>query len=256
MNIFTAFFLREIRSALLNRFVYLFAVLCLVVGLVPVLMSAAAETTAAYTLLQACLWMVPLFSLLTGVGSAQGEDEERDYLASLPLGGGVRVLGKFTALATILAVATVLLIVPALLAGAPGDQMLGFWLHAFGAGAVFAALGMAVGFTVRDRLKSHLLGLCLWLALLTGPDLLALGAARDGLADEHPDLWLGLLLSNPLDALRISVVLRLDRIPFEPDSAFARLWLGHLGAAFALVCTVWAAVSLSWGGSRLASRPY
>ncbi len=258
MNTFSAFFSREIRTALLNRFVHVFAALCLTVGLVPVVMSSGIEKTAGYTLLQACLWMVPLFSLLTGVGSAQGEEEERDFLASLPIGGSGRILGKFTALGTMFAVATLLLVLPAAIAGAPFHEMTLLWLHALGACIMFAALGMAVGFTVRDRVKAHMLGLCLWLALLVGPDLLALGAARSGLAEKHPDLWLGFLMSSPLDALRISAILQLDRIPFEAGSAsdLGRWYLNHLGTWFALLCSGWAALFLAWGGLAVTKRDF
>lgn len=246
-----AFFLREGRTSMLSRSVHLLGGLCLAAGLLPLWSGGG-----GHTLLQACLWIVPLFALLAGIGSAQSEEEERAFLASQPVGGGHRVAGKFLALALMLAAATALLVLPAAIAGTAGLPVL--WAHAVAIGAIFAALGLAIGFSTGDRVKAHMLGLFLWLLLLVGSDLLALATARGGWAADHPDAWLGLLMANPLDSLRIGMVIRLERVPFEASalSPLGRWWMDHLGVWFAILTTVWTLLALTWAGFRLRRREF
>jgi hypothetical protein len=253
-----AFFLRELHAATLNRFVYFFCGVSLLAGFVPLWADPAggAAGTAAHTLLQASLYLVSLFALLTGVGSAQNEEEEQPFLMTQPVGRGCRVVSKFAALWLITGAATVLLVLPSIIAGA--EMLWLLWRHAFGLGGVFVALGLAVGFSIGDRVKAHMTGLCVWLGLLVGSDLLALATAKAGLAESHPQAWLALLMANPLDALRIGVLLEIGRIPFEAESAppLGRWWLTHLGLWFACLCTCWMLLSLAWSRFRLEWREF
>lgn len=253
-GVLLAFLLRELRTSVLSRSVHLLGGLCLVVGLLPLWTSGGEG--ADYTLLQASLWIVPLFALLTGIDSAQAEEEERAFLGSQPVGGAHRVIGKFVGLALMLALVTGLLVLPATIAGVAGLGVL--WLHTLGIGAIFTSLGLAVGFSTGDRIKAHMLGLGLWLLLLVGSDLLALATARSGWAAEHPDAWLGFLMTNPLDALRIGMVIRLERIPFESASLspLGQWWVGNLGLWFVLLTAGWITLALAWAGFRLARREF
>ena len=250
-----SFLLRELHTALLNRFVYLFCGVLLLAGAAPLWADPlmAGTETVGYALLQSCIYLIPLFALLIGVGSAQSEADEQALLMSQPIGRGGRVIGKFAALWMILAVATVLLVLPAVFLGAPPAAMWFLWLNGVAIGGIFAALGLAVGFSIGDRMKSHMTGLCVWLALLVGLDLLALAFAKIGIAEQHPQLWLGLLMANPLDALRIGALFELGRIPFAVESAppLGRWWLRNLGTWFAILSGAWIAFSLWWSRFRL-----
>ncbi len=254
-RVFRVFFFRELHAAVLSRLVYVFCGMALLAGWVPLLGEAGPDRTeiVVYALLQASLFLIPLFAILTGVGSAQNEQEEEPLLMSQPIGRGVRVLGKFAALWGLIAVAAGLLVFPAILSGCRIGALGFLWFHTFAVGGVFAALGLAVGFSSSDRVKAHMIGLCAWLVLLAGFNLLALAAAHVAEVQRWPQLWLGLLMVNPLDALRISAMFTLDRIPFDVASAppLGQWWLGHLSLWFVLLCSAWIAAALAWSRARL-----
>lgn len=253
MRALAAFFLRELHAALLNRLIISFSAIALFAGLAPLFADVAGDSsaTAAWFLLQASLYLIPLVSLLIGASSAQSEAEEQPFLLSQPVSRGSRVAGKFLALWLVIALSALLLVAPSAVAGAPGLTFL--WLHTLGIGGVFAALGLAVGFSTADRVKAHMIALAAWLLLLAGGDMLALALAQTGAMQRLPGLWLALLMFNPLDALRISGLLSLDRIPFDAAAAspLGRWWLTHLGQWFAMLSAAWIALALAWSRRQL-----
>jgi ABC-2 type transport system permease protein/Cu-processing system permease protein len=260
MRTVVAFLGRELHAALLNRFILSFSAVALIAGIVPLFADVTADptATAAYILLQASLYMIPLVSLLIATSSAQNEAEEQPLLMSQPIRRGSRVLGKFLALWLVIALAALLLVVPAAVAGARLGTLLFLCLHALGAGGIFAALGLAIGFSTADRVKAHMIALAAWLLFLVGGDLIALALAQTGVMQRLPDLWLALLMLNPLDALRISGLLSLDRIPFDIASAppLGQWWLGNLGLWFVLLSAGWIALSLAWSLFRLEKQEF
>jgi hypothetical protein len=253
-RVFAAFFRREIRAAALGRFIHVFWVLALLAGLLPV--GEDDDGGGALALLPFCIYFLPLFALLAGVGSAQNETEEREILLAQPLGAVPRALGKFLALWLVAGSAALPLVLPLAVRG--GDlRELGFLgAHAAAVSGIFAALGLAVGFSTADRTRAYLGGLCLWLVLLAGFDLIALAAARNGFAEESPRLWISLLMASPLDALRIGSLLRLGQIPFDTATVppVGRWWLGHPITWFAALSFCWIASALGWAAWRLERR--
>lgn len=250
-----AFFLRELRVALLNRFVHVFSGAALLAGIAPLLADSGstAGETAPYLLIQAILYLVPLFALLIGAGSAQSDQEERVFLFSQPAGRGASLLGKFLALWLLISLAAMLLALPSAI-GESALASLGFlWLRAAGAGGVFLCLGLASGFSTNDRVKAHLAALCIWLVFLAGFDLAALAAVHFPAVQKMPSLWAALLMANPLDSLRIGALLSLDRVPFDASQApaLARWWLSHPGVCFTMVSAFWMTIGLWWSGFRL-----
>jgi len=249
---FGACFLREIRAALLNRFVYLYSGAMLCSGLAA-LAGEHAGDTSPYFLLQAILYLVPLFALLIGTGSAQSDQEERVFLLTQPIPRWSIVLGKFAALWSLLSVAGGLLLVPS----AFGDAGLGslgiLWGNAVLISGVFLALGLAAGFSTSDRVKAHLAALCGWILLLAGFDLLALAAAHVSSITVHEAAWVSVLMVNPLDALRIGALFSLDQIPFDASQApaIARWWIGHPETWVAAICTLWMFLALGWSILRV-----
>jgi ABC-type transport system involved in multi-copper enzyme maturation permease subunit len=248
-----AFTMRELHAALLNRFIHVFSGIALAAGCVPVFTEAASADAGPYFLLQAILYLIPLFALLIGTGSAQSDQEERSFLFAQPGGRSASLLGKFAALWLLVSVASAALVLP----GALGDialAPLGFlWLHAVGAAGVFLALGLACGFATNDRVKAHLAALCLWFVFLAGFDLAALAIAHLPSVQRQPELWAGLLMLNPLDALRIGALFSIDRVPFDRSQAapLVQWWLGNLGLWFAIVCAVWIGAAMAWSRRRI-----
>jgi hypothetical protein len=243
-RVFAAFFLREFRAALVGRSVHLFWVLALVAGLIPV--WRAREGTEAYLILQFGLYLIPLFTLLVGIGSAQNESEERAFLVSQPIDSVSRVLGKFLALWIMALVAVALMMSPAIFITVDLVDFVFLGVQISASAGIFSALGLAVGFATTDRLRAFLSGLCVWFALLMGTGLLALAAASSGFAVERPDLWVTWLMVNPLDALRIGALLELGQIPFEGDAlpSLGRWWLAHPGLWYGLLSLFWIMLSL------------
>lgn len=250
MNAFWVIFLRELHVAFLNRLVLVFCGVCLLVGGIPVWTDPGRDfsETALYALLQAGLYLIPLFAILIGVGSAQNEQEEHLLLMSQPMSRGTRVWGKFAALGVLVAGAVFLLVLPAAIAGCRLGALGFLWFHIAGVGGVFLALGLAVGFSGTDRVKAHMVGLSVWLILLAGWNVLALVAAQITMVQEWPQAWVSLLMVNPLDALRISAMFSLDKIPFEVGTApaLAQWWLAHLSLWFVILCVGWIGAALAW----------
>ncbi len=243
---------RELRAALANRFVHLLAGLMLAIGCLPLLDGNPAES-GPYFLLQAVLYLVPLFALLIGVGAVQADLEERPFLLTQPVPRFTLAWGKWLALALPLAFCAGLLLLPWALGVGGVGRLRVLLAGAVAVGSVFLALGMACGLATSDRVKAHLGALALWVFLLAGVDLLALVALQAGYFREAPGLWLLLLMGNPLGAFRVGALFALGQVPLEMVALppLGRWWLAHPQAWLALICTAWAAAALGWCGWRL-----
>lgn len=250
-----AFFLRELRTALVNRFIHVFSTVALLAGLAPLFTgdNLTSGNAAPMFLIQAILYLVPLFSLLIGAGSAQSDQEERIFLFSQPAGRCASLIGKFLALWLLIAGVASLLVAPAAFDDAPLRSLAFLWLHAVGTSGVFLGLGLASGFSTADRVKAHLAALCIWLVFLAGFDFAALAGAYFPAIQKMPSLWVTLLMANPLDSLRVSTMLSVDHVPFDTTHApaIAQWWLSHLGISFTMVSAFWMTLSLMWSGARL-----
>lgn len=243
---------RELRSALLNRYLQVFGLLALLGGLSAAVFTEAAEA-AVFTLLQFGLYLVPLFALLIGLTSARAEREEWPLLFSQPAPRTVFVRGKFLALLALFALVLLPLFLPAALAGAgwraPGQL---YWQSLALAGC-FGGLGLCLGCSARDGVQALLLGLGLWLLLLCGFDLLALFAAHWPVVQGAPDAWVGGLMLNPLGAFRVHALFALGQIPAEAagKSPLTQWWLAHPGLWFGVLCGAWMAGLLGLAGRQL-----
>ena len=114
MRAVAAFLGRELHAAVLNRLILSFSAVASLAGLAPLFADVGGDptATAAYMLLQATLYLIPLVSLLIATGSAQSEAEEQPILMSQPVRRGSRVIGKFLALWLVIAIAALLLVAP------------------------------------------------------------------------------------------------------------------------------------------------
>lgn len=241
---------REVQAALLNRFVPIFSLAAFAVGLAPLLGDHPGDS-APYFLVQAILYLIPLFALLIGVGSAQADLEERPFLFSQPVARLTIILGKWVALLGIILLAASLLTLPSVLgAGSPVGLL---WVNTVTTGGTFLALGMAVGTSTDDRVKAHLNILCLWLVLLAGFDLLALLAVQAGLFHQSPTVWLFFLMLNPLAAFRIGALFSLGQVPLDLTQipSLGQWWLTHPNLWLVLLSIGWTIAALAWCRFRL-----
>ncbi len=244
---------RDFRAAVLNRFLQLLSAVSLAVGLAPLADEHPGET-APYFLVQAVLYLIPLFALLIGVGSAQGEIEERGFLLTQPVPRLAIALGKWVALWLPMALLSGLLALPsALFGGAAPGPLAWLWLGAVEMAGLFLALGMALGFSTEDRVKANLGALCLWVALIAGIDLFALGMVRAGWFFDTPALWLLLLMGNPFEAFRVGALFSLDQAPLDPAQIppLGRWWLAHPQTWLVLLAAGWTVLALGWCWLRL-----
>jgi ABC-type transport system involved in multi-copper enzyme maturation permease subunit len=247
-----ALFTREIRLALINRYFHVFSALALIGGIAAALFSEDANATGFFHL-QVALYFVSLFALLAGIGSAQAEREEWQLLFTQPLPRPSYVIGKFFALALIFSGVLLLLFLPPLFVGADLRMMALLYLQTLLLTATFLACGLAAGYFAHDRAQALIVGVSAWLLLLFGIDLLALFAARWSGIQKLPDLWVALLMLNPLDSFRIDALFALQQIPAEAanKTPLAGWWIAHAGVWFAGIAVVWSAMMMTLASLRL-----
>ncbi len=252
MSTFTAFFRRELRTCFRNRFLHVFAVLGLLCGLGIVFFSPSAGSIP-FLHLQAILYLFPLFGSLIGISSAHGELEEQSLLLSQPVSRLAWASGKAAALALVFGAVLSLVFIPALFAGTSFFRLLGLWAQGASLAAVFVVMGLAVGFSTRERVRGLIYALLLWLFFLVGFDLLAFAGAQTAFFREAPVLWLAILLFNPVDAVRISALFQLEDIPFQVpgDAAVVAFWIDNLLVWNFILAGLWIAALLAWSRFRL-----
>lgn len=243
---------REFRDAFINRYFQVFAVLSLLGGLAAIIFSEDTNSIA-FLILQVALYFVSLFALLAGASSAQAEREEWQMLFAQPVPRAAYVIGKFTAYLAIFGAVLLLLFIPGLFSGSGMHRIAILYLQTLLLAAAFLAVGLAVGFLARDRAQALIVGVSAWLLLLFGIDLIALFAARWSSIQSVPDLWVGLLMLNPLDSFRIEALFTLEQIPAEAanKTPLANWWISHAGLWFTVIAASWSAALVSLAGLRL-----
>jgi ABC-2 type transport system permease protein/Cu-processing system permease protein len=249
---FGAVLLREVRGSITSRYFQVFCAIALVGG-VGAIAFPEDNSAASLFLLQISLYCVSLFALLLGVNSARAESSEWPLLFSQPVPRSACVIGKFLALTAIFATALILLFVPALFVATRVMELVQLYGFTLGLTAVFVALGLLAGFVARERVQGLLIAVIAWLFLLVGFDLVALFGARLPLMQKIPDIWVALLMLNPLDALRIQALFAMEQIPAESanKTPLASWWLTNAGLWFSVLCPVWIAALLYGTARRL-----
>ncbi len=240
-----AVLLRELHGALVNRYLQVFSVLAISGGIAAVALGEAADA-ATFFILQIALYFVSLFSLLIGVSSARAENEEWPILFAQPVPRTACVLGKFAALWVIFSAVLALLFLPALFGDDSVVALVHLYLNTLGLAAIFGSLGLCSGIIGHDRVQALVLGVSAWLFLLFGVDLIALLAAQWAALQRLPDVWVALLMVNPLDAFRIQALFAMEQIPAEAanKTPLAAWWLTHASLWFAIAAAAWSAALL------------
>jgi ABC-type transport system involved in multi-copper enzyme maturation permease subunit len=247
-----AVLLREFRAALINRYFQVFAALSLLGGIAAIMLTEDTNSVA-FLLLQFSLYFVSLFALLAGVSSAQGEREEWPLLFAQPVPRGAYSIGKFSAYVSILAGVLLLLFFPALVSGSGAARMALLYFQTLLLAGAFLVIGLAIGFLTHDRPQALIAGVSAWLLLLFGLDLVALFAARWSAIQNLPDVWVALLMLNPLDAFRINALFALQQIPAEAanKTPLASWWIAHAGLWFSMLAALWAGGLIALTSLRL-----
>jgi ABC-type transport system involved in multi-copper enzyme maturation permease subunit len=248
-----AILLREVHSALVNRYLQIFCALALGCGVAAVFLSEA-EHAPLFFVLQVALYCVPLFAVLAGVSSARAEAEEWPILFAQPVPRTAWLLAKFAAQWGLFGLVLLLLFGPALCSGSPAGTLARLYLQTVALAGVFTALGSAAGMFAHERVHALVLGVSGWLIAIVGLDLLALAAAQWSSLQKLPDLWVALLMANPLDAFRIQALFAMEQIPAEAanKTPLAAWWLDHAGLWSVFIAGTWAAILLLASSRRLA----
>jgi ABC-type transport system involved in multi-copper enzyme maturation permease subunit len=247
-----ALFAREFRAALINRYLQVFCALALIGGIAAAVFSEDVNATAVFYV-QIAIYFVSLFALLAGIGSAQAEREEWQLLFTQPLPRPACVIGKFCALLSMFGGLIALMFLPGLLVGSPIRALVPLYLETLLLAAAFLACGLAAGYFAHDRAQGLIAGVSAWLLLLFGLDLFAIFAARWSAIQTLPDLWVALLMCNPLDSFRINALFALQQIPAEAanKTLLASWWIGHAGVWFVLIAVIWSAMLVMLAALRL-----
>jgi hypothetical protein len=195
------------------------------------------------------LYCLSLSALLLGLSSAHAEADEFPLLFTQSAPRWTWLLGKAAALTLVLATASVLLVLPAALLGGLTPALTGLAAAAGGVTLALAAVGLGVGFWVRDPVRGLLAGLGVWFVLLFGTDLLLLAISGAPWIHLRPGVWVALLMCNPLDALRVTVLCDVEHAAFASLDAGAVVgwWLSHGWTWLTLVILTWTAGGFAAG---------
>lgn len=237
-----AVLLREFRAALLNRYVQVFSLLALGGGIALATVSEM-PGTAPFFILQIALYFVSLFALLIGVSAARAEFDEWPILFAQPVPRWTCVIGKFIALCAVFSCLLALLVLPAFFTEASPLAVMELYGKTLGLAAVFGSLGLCTGFLAHDRVQGLIISVSAWLFLVLGMDLVALLTAQWEPLQKAPDVWVALLMINPLDAFRIEALFALEQIPVEAanKTPLAAWWLANANLWLQMIFAAWTA---------------
>ena len=245
---------REVLANRLSRFLHVHLFLALLAGLLPFFTPVDAAGAAPWWVLQAVMYCLSLSALLLGLNSAHAESDEFPILFSQPAPRSAWLLGKAAGLAMLVVPAPVLLVAPAALAGGLTRELVAVAVAAAGLSLSLAIFGLGLGFWIRDRVRGLLAALTAWFVLLFGSDILLLAIARAPWVQQHPGPWVSVLMFNPLDALRVTVLFGIAHAaPAGLDaSPLVAWWMRNSGVWLTVLLAGWTIGSflVALGGAR------
>ncbi|MEO5819715.1 MAG: hypothetical protein ABIT71_04365 [Vicinamibacteraceae bacterium] len=240
---------RELWANRVNRFLHVHVALAASAGLLPLFTPDDVRGAAPMWVLHAVLYCLSLSALLLGLSSAQGEADEFPLLFTQPVSRAAWLLGKAAGLSIVLVPGSCLLVLPAAVIGGATLELAGLAAAAAGITVALSAIGLAIGFWVRDPVRGLLTALGAWFVLLFGTDLLLLALSGAPWLQRRADLWVALLMINPLDALRLSVIFDVEHAAFAgPDGGgLVAWWLEHGWTWLAFIVALWTTAGFSAG---------
>ena len=244
-SVYRAILRREATTTFYNRFVQIFAVI-VIGGSIAVGALSGRPSAIPFGLLLLFLYVVPLFGLLIGVSAAHEEHDERAFLWSQPVPRSVYVLGKTTTLVGALAVVLIAALVAAAVGGAAPGTLALLWGLGVALVLISVSGGVAVGQYTTGRARGLMMALTLWFGAFALYDALALALSGIEVVQNLPAFWVGLLLLNPIDAVRLTGLFGLENVPFSApgEAAWMTDLLTWLPAWTAALTVAWTALLL------------
>lgn len=233
---------REWLSHRVNRFLHWHLGLLALAGVVAVLAAPENEPNGvAWFLLYAVLYVVSLSAILLGLSSAQAESEESPFLLTQPTGVGPWIAGKIAGLALIVAPTSVLLIAPWWITGGWSAALGTLVAATAGFSIVLTTAGLAVGLWIREPVRGLIGAIALWFLWLFATDVLLILLAGAPWIQANPSVWVAPLMANPFDALRVTVLLTVERSAFNAmgSGALVGWWTEHAGMWLVLCLAGW-----------------
>jgi hypothetical protein len=251
-SVYRAVLRREATTTIHNRFLQIFAVVVLG-GSIAVGALSGRPAAIPFGLLLLFLYVVPLFGLLIGVSAAHEEHDERAFLWSQPVPRAVYVLGKTATLVGALAGVLLAALLAAAVGGAGAGTLALLWGLGVALVLVSVSAGVAVGQYTTGHARGLMLALTLWFGAFALYDGLALALSGVEVVQQWPAFWVGLLLLNPVDAVRLTGLFGLENVPFSAPGQAA--WMADLTAWLpawvALLAIGWTALLLGLACRRL-----
>jgi len=237
-SVYRAVLRREATTTFHNRFVQIFAVIVLGGSIAVGALSGRPEAIP-FGLLLLFLYVVPLFGLLIGVSAAHDDNVERAFLWSQPVPRAVYVLGKTTTLVGALGGVLLAAIGTAAVGGAAIGTLGLLWGLGVALVLVSVSAGVTVGQYTSGRARGLMVALVVWFGAFALYDTVALALSGVSFVQNLPAFWVGLLLLNPVDAVRLAGLFGLENVPFSAPGEAA--WMAELTAwlpAWVAVLTV------------------
>ena len=251
-----ASFQRELAANCVNRFLHVHLALAAIAGFLPLFTPDDTSGAAPLWVLHAVSYCLSLSSLLLGLSSAHAEADEFPLLFAQPAPRWAWLWGKALAVTLVLAAGSLLLILPAALAGGLTLTLAEMAVAAWGVTLALSAVGLGLGFWVRDPVRGLLAGMGVWFGLLFGTDLLLLAVSGAPWIHTRPGVWVAVLMANPLDAFRVTVLFSVEQAAFAGLDAggVPRWWLAHGWAWLAFLVVAWSVGGLASGLAGAARR--
>lgn len=242
---------REAYTTLHNRFVQVFA-LVMWGSSTAVAVFTGNDASVPFAVLLLWLYIIPLFALLIGVHTVHEERDEQPFLLSQPVPRDTFVIGKLAMLVALITAVLAGALVPVAIV-APG----GGWPLIFGLGLALTLIGVSVGLALGHYARSSVRGLMgallLWFVGLVLYDFATLALVEVPFIQDRPALWIGVLLLNPFDAVRLAGLMGLEAVPFTVPGAqqWAEPLLNQLGLWVAALTVGWTAAATTWARRQL-----
>jgi hypothetical protein len=242
----------DLLQGLHNRFMQIFAVLC-VIGGSALLAAAPGPETLPLILIQALLSVASLFGFLIGWGTGQQARDQGPFLFAQPVSAGELLLGKLLGTGTWCLLLLGLFIAPAAVRAGMPETILALGGLAGGYVLVCVLTGLLIGL-IMAPVSGLLAVLLAWISIVAGWELLLLLLSSTGWMQASPGLFVTLLLGNPAGAFRIAAMVGLETVPFDTDEIeTGRFVFEHIKTVAGGVFAAWLGL-IHLGGTWLLGR--